>query len=84
MIVASWFLLHVVRIIGVAGSPRFEAYSNDFGWGRPKKVEMASIDRTGAFCLSDSKNGDGVEVSFVSNKRAMETFAYLFANGLRS
>ncbi|KAG4925895.1 hypothetical protein JHK84_051588 [Glycine max] len=73
-----------VRIIGVAGSPRFEAYSNDFGWGRPKKVEMASIDRTGAFCLSDSKNGDGVEVSFVSNKRAMETFAYLFANGLRS
>ncbi|KAK7394400.1 hypothetical protein VNO78_14928 [Psophocarpus tetragonolobus] len=73
-----------VRIIGVAGSPRFDVYSTDFGWGRPNKVEMASIDRTGAFCLSDTKNGDGVEISFVSNKRAMDAFASLFVNHLQS
>ncbi|CAJ1833563.1 unnamed protein product [Sphenostylis stenocarpa] len=73
-----------VRIIGVAGSPRFDVYGNDFGWGRPKKVEMASIDRTGAFCLSDSRSGDGIEIGFVSSKEAMETFASLFLNGLQS
>jgi len=72
------------KIVGVAGSPRFEAYSNDFGWGRPKKVEMASIDRTAAFCLSDSRSGDGVEIGFVSTKQAMQTFASLLLNGLRS
>ncbi|XP_047147319.1 phenolic glucoside malonyltransferase 1-like [Vigna umbellata] len=70
------------KIIGVAGSPRFDAYSNDFGWGRPKKVEIATIDRTAAFCLSDSRNGDGVEIGFVSTKEAMHTFASLFLNGL--
>ncbi|QCE12673.1 shikimate O-hydroxycinnamoyltransferase [Vigna unguiculata] len=71
-----------VKIVGVAGSPRFDAYGNDFGWGRPKKVEMASIDKTAAFCLSDSRNGDGVEIGFVSTKEAMHAFAYLFLNGL--
>lgn len=72
------------RIIGVAGSPKFEVYGNDFGWGRPKKVEMASIDRTGAFCLSDCTSGGGVEIGFVSNKEVMEAFASLFVNGLQS
>ncbi|TKY65081.1 Phenolic glucoside malonyltransferase 2 [Spatholobus suberectus] len=73
-----------VRVIGVAGSPRFEVYSNDFGWGRPKKVEMVSIDRTAAFCFSDSRNDDRVEICFVSKKEAMEAFASLFVNGLES
>jgi len=72
------------KIVGVAGSPRFEAYSNDFGWGRPKKVEMASLDGTGAFCLSDSRSGDGVEIGFVSTKEAMQTFGSLLLNGLPS
>ncbi|RHN44426.1 putative isoflavone-7-O-beta-glucoside 6''-O-malonyltransferase [Medicago truncatula] len=56
-----------VKAIGAAGSPKFEVYSTDFGCGKPKKVEMVSIDRTGAFCLSDCRNGDGVEIGFVSN-----------------
>ncbi|KAJ1435338.1 Transferase [Sesbania bispinosa] len=85
---SSWLLEGLVtddvKTIGTAGSPRFEVYSSDFGWGRPKKVEMASIDRTAAFCLSDSKNGDGVEIGLVSNKAAMETFASLFVKGLAS
>ncbi|KAJ1421508.1 Transferase [Sesbania bispinosa] len=84
----SWLLEGLVtddvKTIGTAGSPRFEVYSSDFGWGRPKKVEMASIDRTAAFCLSDSKNGDGVEIGLVSNKAAMEAFASLFVKGLAS
>ncbi|KAK2363627.1 phenolic glucoside malonyltransferase [Trifolium repens] len=51
-----------VKTVGAAGSPKFEVYSTDFGCGKPKKVEMASIDRTGAFCISDCRNGDGVEM----------------------
>lgn len=83
---SSWLLdglVHFdVKTIGVAGSPRFEVYSTNFGWGRPKKVEMASIDKTAAFCLSDSKNGDGIEIGFVSKKEAMEAFTSLFVKGL--
>ncbi|OIW16743.1 hypothetical protein TanjilG_14513 [Lupinus angustifolius] len=72
------------KIIGAAGSPSFEVYSIDFGWGRPKKVEMTSIDRTGAFCISDTRNGDGVEIGFVSNKQEMDAFASIFVKGLES
>jgi len=47
------------RIYTTAGSPRFEVYSVDFGWGRPKKVDMTSIGKTGAFCISESRDGNG-------------------------
>ncbi|WJX80789.1 agmatine N(4)-coumaroyltransferase [Trifolium repens] len=73
-----------VKTSGAAGSPKFEVYSADFGFGKPKKVEMASIDRTGAFCISDCRNGDGVEIGFVSKKKAMEAFASLFTKGIAS
>jgi len=73
-----------VKTIAAAGSPKFEVYSIDFGCGKPKKVEMVSIDRTGAFCLSDSRKGDGVEIGFVSNKKAIEAFASLFVKGIAS
>ncbi|RHN44429.1 putative anthocyanin 6''-O-malonyltransferase [Medicago truncatula] len=73
-----------VKTIGTAGSPKFEVYSTDFGCGKPKKVEMVSIDRIGAFCLSDCRKGDGVEIGFVSNKKAMEAFASLFVKGIAS
>lgn len=85
---SSWLLeglvVDDVKTIGAAGSPKFEVYSCDFGCGKPKKVEMASIDRTGAFCLSDSRNGDGFEIGFVSKKKAMEAFASLFAKDIAS
>ncbi|XP_042479842.1 malonyl-coenzyme:anthocyanin 5-O-glucoside-6'''-O-malonyltransferase-like [Macadamia integrifolia] len=34
------------RVLVGAGSPRFGYYKTDFGFGRPKKVETTSIDRT--------------------------------------
>ena len=73
------------KIIGGAGAPRFQVYSADFGWGRPKKVEMTSVDRTGAICLSDSRNGNGgVEIGLVLKKGAMDAFASLFVKGLEN
>ncbi|KAF3444873.1 hypothetical protein FNV43_RR14566 [Rhamnella rubrinervis] len=72
------------RVIGVAGSPRFELYGTDFGWGRPRKVELTSIDGTGAIWLSDSKNGDGgVGIGLVLEKPHMDDFASLFSKGLQ-
>ncbi|KAB2613734.1 hypothetical protein D8674_036050 [Pyrus ussuriensis x Pyrus communis] len=72
------------RTITTAGSPQFEFYdAADFGWGRPTKHEIVSIDGTGAISYQKSKNGDGaVEVGLVLQKRYMEAFAYLFAEGL--
>ncbi|KAI4346680.1 hypothetical protein L6164_007553 [Bauhinia variegata] len=73
------------RVFTIAGSPRFEVYSIDFGWGRPMKVEMTSIDKTGAFCLVESKHGNGgIEIGLVLSKPLMESFATLFAHGLES
>ncbi|XP_062114116.1 phenolic glucoside malonyltransferase 2-like [Humulus lupulus] len=74
------------RLYSVAGSPRFEVYTiSDFGWGRPRKVDMVSIDRSGGMSLSDTRNGDGeVEVGLVLEKHRMEAFATLFAQGLES
>ncbi|XP_022149785.1 malonyl-coenzyme:anthocyanin 5-O-glucoside-6'''-O-malonyltransferase-like isoform X2 [Momordica charantia] len=70
------------KMVGVAGSPRFEVYSVDFGWGKPRKVEMASIDKTGAICLSDSPNG-GVEICLVRQRDIMERFATHFTQDLQ-
>ncbi|KAK4267538.1 hypothetical protein QN277_024307 [Acacia crassicarpa] len=78
-------LTDTYRIFSTARSPRFEVYNTDFGWGRPKKVEIVSIDNTGAFSLSDSRNGNGgIEIGLVLNKTKMEAFSALFVKGLFS
>ncbi|XP_048434625.1 phenolic glucoside malonyltransferase 1-like [Pyrus x bretschneideri] len=69
----------------VAGSHQFKIYGTDFGWGRPRKTDVVSIDRTGAISLADSKNcGGGVEIGLVLKKHHMDVFASLFAKGLES
>ncbi|CAN0839191.1 Malonyl-CoA:anthocyanidin 5-O-glucoside-6''-O-malonyltransferase [Linum grandiflorum] len=65
--------------IGVAGSPRLGFYDVDFGFGRPKKVEITSIDRTSAISMAESGDGsDGVEIGVIMLKHEMEKFASLF------
>ena len=68
---------------GIAGSPRFELYNTDFGWGKPTKVEMISIDKTVAIRVSETRDGaGGIEIGMVLNKHVMEEFASVFAKGL--
>jgi hypothetical protein len=70
--------------VGVAGSARFEVYGVDFGWGRPKNVEVTSIDRTGAVSMAESKGeSGGVEIGLVLKKEVMEIFENLFVSGLK-
>ncbi|KAF3444114.1 hypothetical protein FNV43_RR13804 [Rhamnella rubrinervis] len=67
-----------------AGSNRFEEYSTDFGWGRPKKVEIIRPYREGSYCMLDSKSGDGVQIGLVLEKGKMEAFVSEFARGLET
>ncbi|XP_057491793.1 phenolic glucoside malonyltransferase 1-like [Actinidia eriantha] len=71
------------RLFSIAGSPHFAFYKTDFGWGRPRKVETTSIDKTGAFSLSDSRDGNSwVEIGIILSKHESEAFASVFASGL--
>ena len=72
-----------VEILGVAGSNRFGVYGSDFGWGKPAKVEITSVDRALTIGLAESKDGNGgVEVGLVLNKHVMDLFATLFRHGV--
>ncbi|KAJ4847543.1 hypothetical protein Tsubulata_003976 [Turnera subulata] len=70
-------------IIWVAGSNRLGVYEVDFGWGRPKKVEIASIESNG-ISMTESKYGaGGVEIGVVLKQNVMEIFNCLFITGLQ-
>lgn len=68
-----------VRAVTVAGSPKLGVYATDLGapWGRPRKVEIASVERTGALALAESgrRDGDGgIEVGLALPRREMDAF----------
>ncbi|KAE8706753.1 putative HXXXD-type acyl-transferase family protein [Hibiscus syriacus] len=68
-----------VQVITVAGSPRFGVYGTDFGWGKPLKVVIVSIDKSEAFSMAESRDGTGgVEVGVALKKHDMEKFSSLF------
>ncbi|KAK6134768.1 hypothetical protein DH2020_031502 [Rehmannia glutinosa] len=75
-----------IRVLGVAGSPKFDLASADFGWGRAKKTEVLSIDGekySMSLCKSTDSDG-GLEVGLSLPKERMDAFAAIFADGLRS
>jgi hypothetical protein len=70
-------------VFGVGGSNKFGVYETDFGWGRPKKVEMVSVDRGLIIGLAESKDENGgVEIGLVLNKHVMDLFSTFFIEGL--
>ncbi|WCJ22791.1 HXXXD-type acyl-transferase family protein [Euphorbia peplus] len=74
-----------VQTILTVGSPKFLYYEDDFGWGKPAKVENTSIDRVSGFQFKDSRDGDGgIEIGLVLPRSEMETFSLLFDRGVRS
>lgn len=71
------------RVVILAGSPRFRVYEMDFGWGRPKKTEVVSIERTEGVYIGDSREEDGgIEFGLVMPKSEMGVFASFFQEGL--
>nr|BAK02456.1 predicted protein [Hordeum vulgare subsp. vulgare] len=68
----------------VAGSPRFRVYELDFGFGRPAKVEIVSVARTGAMAVAEgrsSRNG-GIEVGIFLPAAGMQKFQKCFQDAI--
>ncbi|PIA56864.1 hypothetical protein AQUCO_00700905v1 [Aquilegia coerulea] len=83
---ASFYCGSVDRehMLGVAGSPKLNVYETDFGWGKPKKVEITS---TGSSAVSLSEHPieeRALEIGLVLSKKEMDAFASLFENNLKT
>ncbi|KAL1202791.1 Phenolic glucoside malonyltransferase 1 [Cardamine amara subsp. amara] len=73
------------QIPSVAGSTRFGVYGLDFGWGRPEKVVVVSIDPGEAVSMAESRDGNGgVEIGFSLKKHEMDTLIDLLHTGLKA
>ncbi|KAM0947438.1 putative isoflavone-7-O-beta-glucoside 6''-O-malonyltransferase [Dioscorea sansibarensis] len=71
------------RMLSLAGSPKLGIYETDFGWGRPIKIVITSIQKTGAMSLSERRDEDGVEIGLVLPKATMDEFSSIFSSGLQ-
>ncbi|KAL2493910.1 Phenolic glucoside malonyltransferase 2 [Forsythia ovata] len=86
--VETW-LMDVKELMGkqvllVSGSPKFDLYNADCGWGRPKKLEAVSIDGDNAISLCKSREfKGGLEFGLPLSTTKMDAFAAIFANGTR-
>ncbi|KAL1560720.1 malonyl-coenzyme:anthocyanin 5-O-glucoside-6'''-O-malonyltransferase-like [Salvia divinorum] len=80
----SFEILKGIRAVGVSGSPKFDLGAADFGWGEARKVEVLSIDgEKYSMSLSKSRGaGGGLEVGLSLEKKRMEAFVAIFAQGL--
>ncbi|KAM3369929.1 hypothetical protein ACQJBY_017666 [Aegilops geniculata] len=68
-------------VLSVAGSPRLRVYDVDFGFGRPAKVEIVSVARTGAMAVAESRRG-GMEVGMSLPPAGMAAFRRCFADAV--
>ena len=69
----------------VAGSPRFRVYEVDFGFGRPVKVEIVSVARTGAMAVAEGRSSTGgIEVGISLPAAGMQRFQECFRDAIDS
>nr|AAS77403.1 quercetin 3-O-glucoside-6''-O-malonyltransferase [Glandularia x hybrida] len=72
------------RLFGVAGSPKFDLYDADFGWGNPNKYESVGIDVDGSMSLCKSREFEGgLEIGLSLPKKKMDAFGDVFCGGLK-
>ncbi|KAA8532667.1 hypothetical protein F0562_032700 [Nyssa sinensis] len=81
-------IMKLKRLTCVPGSPRLRVYDTDFGWGRPKKTEIISMDVKGtgtAICINECRDSEGdVEIGLCFPKIQMDAFATIFYDGLKN
>ncbi|KAM0850410.1 hypothetical protein ACQ4PT_053102 [Festuca glaucescens] len=71
-------------LLSVAGSPRFGVYDVDFGFGRPAKVDIVSVAKTGAMSVAEGRGSlGGVEVGISLPPAGMERFRRCFSDAMR-
>ncbi|XP_078427606.1 phenolic glucoside malonyltransferase 1-like [Wolffia australiana] len=65
-----------VGLLTVAGSPWLGMYQVDFGWGRPRKVEIISIESTSAVSVAEwGEAGRGLEIGMALSEDLMTEFS---------
>ncbi|XP_047092334.1 malonyl-CoA:anthocyanidin 5-O-glucoside-6''-O-malonyltransferase-like [Lolium rigidum] len=70
-------------MLTVAGSPRFRVYEVDLGFGRPAKVDIVSVARTGAMAVADDRSsGGGMEVGISLRAAGMQRFQKCFEDAI--
>jgi hypothetical protein len=70
-------------ILTAAGSPRFRVYELDFGFGRPLKVDIVSVARTGAVAVAESRSCvGGMEVGVSLQPTGMDRYQRCFTDGI--
>ncbi|KAJ3678613.1 hypothetical protein LUZ60_002416 [Juncus effusus] len=76
-------LLSNPYMLSAAGSPKFRVYDVDFGWGRPIRVDILSVSKTGALAIAESREErGGVEIGLALPRHVMDCFEKYFASGL--
>ncbi|CDY37881.1 BnaC04g31250D [Brassica napus] len=75
----------LTQLLSVAGSTRFGVYELDFGWGKPQRVVIVSIDQGEAISMAEGRDGNGgVEIGFSLKKHEMESLIDLLHQGLKN
>ena len=66
------------RAVILAGSPWFPAYGVDFGFGRPARVELASMNHDGEMVLVAGRESGSVQASVAIAADKMPAFRAMF------
>ncbi|EXB38112.1 Agmatine coumaroyltransferase [Morus notabilis] len=66
------------QVISITWSPKFGVYGIDFCFGRPKKIEIASIHRKAISLVEYRDENGGIDVGLVLKKHEIDIFASLF------
>lgn len=80
--VADFAALPFARTTNVSASPRFRVYETDFGFGRPDRVELVSMNHDGEVALVGGKEEGSVQVTAALDRDHMDAYAKLFLGGL--
>ncbi|XP_019158842.1 PREDICTED: malonyl-coenzyme A:anthocyanin 3-O-glucoside-6''-O-malonyltransferase-like [Ipomoea nil] len=78
--------MKIDRLLTVSGSPKFDYYGLDFGWGNPKKFEMPSTDLSRGISVSKAKGheGGGLEIGLSLPATQFDNFSRIFTLDLKA
>ncbi|TYI45646.1 hypothetical protein E1A91_D13G052800v1 [Gossypium mustelinum] len=72
------------RLISLAGSPKLRVYDTNFGWGKPRKVEVMHVESGQTISMAECRDEEGgIEVGVALNKNQMDEFVAIFGQSLK-
>ncbi|XP_051135506.1 phenolic glucoside malonyltransferase 1-like [Andrographis paniculata] len=74
-----------VRSLGVVGSPKFDLYEVDYGWGGVRKFEQMTIDGVRQMSVSKSRVCEGgLEIGLSGKKETIHAFSQILTDTLHN